>query len=184
MRKKLLFAAVFCCLPCIGWAASRPKTYRKTLDQPTVTQGYSCARGYAWFYADGHLASCTVSIETAFGQARAPAGSWVRLTPDGAPSLLVVRHDTRILDYNCRGGGLGGPEGYTTAFYPSGKLKVCWLAGDQDVQGIPCMGASFFADVFVGGAGVSFHESGKLRTCKLSRDFRSLRRGQHIVQAP
>ena len=95
-----------------------------------------------------------------------------------------MSHDIRILDYTCRGGGFGGPEGYTTAFYHSGTLKLCWLAGDQAVQGIPCMGAGFIADVFGGGVGAYFHENGKLRSGKLSKDFGGLRRGEHFIHGP
>ena len=49
-----------------------------------------------------------------------------------------------------------------TGFYPSGKLKLGWLAGDQSVQGTPCKAGGFFADVFEGGAGTLFWENGKL----------------------
>jgi hypothetical protein len=66
-----------------------------------------------------------------------------------------------------------------TAFYPSGKLKECWLAEDQLVQGIPC-GRS---GIFTGDSGVQFYESGKLRACKLSKDYGKLRRGERFVQA-
>jgi hypothetical protein len=46
------------------------------------------------------------------------------------------------------------------------------------------MRAGFTADVFGGGVGTDFHENGKLKTCKLSRDFtldgQALRQGDHI----
>jgi hypothetical protein len=101
----------------------------------------------------------------------------IYLRTDGAPDFVFLSRDAGLVGLTCRGGG----HSYMTVFYPSGKLKVCWLAGDQEVQGVPCMGASFIADVFGGGAGAYFHENGKLRTCKLSKEFGELRRGQHVV---
>ena len=44
------------------------------------------------------------------------------------------------------------------------------------------MAGSFMADVFGGGSGTFFHENGDLRSCKLSRDFGALRRGQRITR--
>jgi len=68
------------------------------------------------------------------------------------------------------------------AFYPSGKLKQCYLAGDQMVQGVPCMSGGFFGDGRGGGA--KFHESGKLASCKLTKDFGAWHKGDRFVQAP
>ena len=52
----------------------------------------------------------------------------------------------------------------------------------QGVQGIPCMKASFLADVFGGGA--HFHDNGKLARCKLARDITidgvTYRKGNHL----
>jgi hypothetical protein len=85
LTRIVLLAAVFCCLFSTGWAQSKPQTHRKTLDQPAEIQGYPCAKGYAWFFADGKLANCFVSRDIAFGEATVPAGSWITLLPDGKP---------------------------------------------------------------------------------------------------
>jgi hypothetical protein len=171
-------------LPSFACAGPRPPHDRRKLAAPQEVQGYLCARGWAWFYSDGHLDSCTLERDTPFGEVQAPKGSWIRLTAKGKPLYLVLSHDLQIFGYHCRGGGLGGAEGPTTAFYPSGKIRLIWLAGDQMVQGVPCLGGGFFSDFFTGGADASFYESGKLRTCKLSHDFAGLRKGQRIFQAP
>jgi hypothetical protein len=46
------------------------------------------------------------------------------------------------------------------------------------------MQAGFFGDVFGGGVATDFHDNGKLKACKLSRDVtvdgRHLRPGDHI----
>jgi len=181
MSKRTLFAVLLCGL---GWAGPRPPVVRKKLAAATEIQGYPCATGYAWFYLDGHLEQCAVSRDTAFGEAQAPAGSIVVLLPSGQPDYLMMSHDVPILGYKCAGGGpLGPAEGAMTAFYPSGKLKLCWLVGDQNVQGIPCMGnGGFFgALLHYGGAGARFYRSGKLHSCTLSKDVGGLRRGQLFV---
>jgi hypothetical protein len=182
-ERKLLLCLLIPLLRCIAADTPRPEVTRKTLDAPIEIQGYPCAKGYAFFYSDGRLNQCSVSRETAFGEVRVPSGSLINLRLDGKPQYAMLSHNANILSYRCRGGSWLGPgEGAMTAFYPSGKLKECFLAGDQDIQGVPCMGGSFFADVFGGGSGTFFYESGKLRSCKLSKDFGNLRRGEHIFQ--
>lgn len=61
-------------------------------------------------------------------------------------------------------------------------LKQCYLARDQEIEGIPCMNGGFFGDGRRGGA--QFHENGKLASCTLSKDFGGLRRGARYLQAP
>ena len=179
--KNLIVLVLLCALAGLGSAATHTQKHRKTLAEVTEIQGYSCAKGYAWFYPDGRLASCTIAQDTEFGVAKAPAGSWITLTADGKPMFLGLSHNTPILGYTCLGGSFLGPsEGASTAFYPSGKLKQCWLAGDQEVQGIPCRGSGMFS----GDSGVQFYESGKLHTCEVSKKFGNLQRRQRFTQEP
>lgn len=154
---------------------------RKKLDAPVAIQGYPCAGGYAWFFGDGALRSCAVSRETQFGEAAVPKGSRIHVNRAGKPDFVFLSQDTKVRNLTCRGGG----HSYMTAFYGSGKLRLCWLAADQDVDGVPCMRASFWSDVFGGGVGTYFHENGRLSKCKLNRGFtidgRSFERGDHIA---
>jgi len=187
MRPHVIFAVMLCALGCAGGEASRPQSTRKTLDSSVQIQGYPCDKGYAWFYADGRLERCSVSRETAFGEVQVPARSIINLQQDGKPQFVLLSHDTSLLGYACKGGGPLGPgEGASTAFYPSGKLKVCWLASDQIVQGTPCKAAGgFFTAVFHhGGFDTEFYESGKLKSCTLSKDYAGLRGGQVFQQVP
>ena len=167
-------------------AQPRPVTHRATLQQDTEIQGYPCAKGYAWFYADGKLRDCTVSQETKYGEALIPRRSIINLNPNGSLWGGQLAHNTRIHDVLCDGGGILGPaEGASAAFYPSGKLKQCWLAGDQVVQGVPCMTAGFiglFGDGARRDGGAKFYESGKLESCTLGKDFGGKRRGEHFQQ--
>ena len=153
---------------------------RRQLKSAEEFGGYSCAAGYAWFFADGRLSSCTVSRETAFGEISVPTGSEIFLTAEGHPRFVFLGHDVRLNGRLCR----GGKRAYSTAFYPEGKLKTVWLAEDSVVDGVPCMRAGFVADVFGGGGETDFHENGRLKGCKLSRDLtlegHTFRSGEHI----
>ena len=165
-----------------GSAAQRTK-----LQQDTEIHGYLCAKGYAMVYPSGHLASCSVSRETVFGEALIPAGSIIDLDWTGKPKGAMMAHNTVIAGVKCGGGNwlLGPSEGAATGFYPNGKLKICFLAGDQSVQGVPCMTAGFiglFGDGARRDGGAKFYESGKLESCTLGKDFGGKRRGEHFQQ--
>ena len=167
----------------MGWAADKPQTHRKRLDQPTEIQGYPCAKGYAWLFADGKLSNCIVRRDVAFGEATIPAGSWITLLPDGTPRIAQLKRDAKVAGVICMGGDLLGPsEEAMTAFYRSGKLEGCYLAGDQMVQGVPCMNGGIFGDGQ--GTGVGFYESGKLKSCKLTKDYGGQHKGDRVLQAP
>lgn len=173
--------AVTCGSVFAACAATRPELTRQKLTQETQIQGHACAAGYAWFYPDGHLQQCAVPRDMEFGEARIPAGTWINLTDDGRPDYVFLAHDTEIAGYLCEGGNrvLGPREGAMTGFYPSGRLKYCWLASDRDVQGVPCSRSG----MFTGNSSLEFFESGRLRECKLSRDYGGMRAGQRYAQS-
>ena len=166
-----------------------PTTHRTNLSQPAEIQGVPCAKGYAWLYADGRLENCAVSREFVFGEAKLPPRSILHLLPDGRPKFAVLQRDSVVAGVRCSGGNwlLGPSEGSMTIFYPSGKLQQCWLAGDQTVQGIPCMSGGvmgLFGDGARRDGGAKFYESGKLKSCTLSKDYGAQYRGDHFEQAP
>ncbi len=101
---------------------------------------------------------------------------------DGRPDFVFLKRDTNINGYQCEGGNwlLGPREGAMTGFYPSGKLKYCWLAAEREVQGVPCSGSGMFS----GDSSVKFYESGGLQSCKLSQDYGGLKRGERFQKAP
>ncbi len=171
-----------------AWSEVNPELkslQRKRLDAPMDIQKYPCAAGYMFLFADGELRECAVSRAITFGQAAIPKGSWINLRHDGRPDFVFLEHDTWIGGYLCKGGGLLGPtEGAMTVLYPDGKLRICWLAKDTVIEGVPCAHASMVADAFGGGSGTEFHENGRLKACKLSRNFavgdHVFRQGDHI----
>jgi len=186
MKYGFLVLIVSLAVSCFGQASSTPPGRRQVLKQETTIQGFPCAKGYAWVYPDGHLSSCTLAEESTFGDAHPPAESWIRLTPDGKPLYLGLSFDSQIGEYMCEGGGALGASGTpTTVFYPSGRLKLCWLAGDQTVQGVPCMGAGgFLGAVFRHKhvPSVDFYPDGKLHSCTLSKNFGGQDRAELFTQ--
>jgi hypothetical protein len=187
MKKAIGFVLALCSLTwaecTVSQPTSRPPIHRSTLQAPTEIQGYPCDKGYAWFFDDGRLSRCTVTREIPFGEARIPAGSYIALNLDGTPNLVQMSHNAPLLGMTCMGGSWLGPgEGAMVAFYPSGKLKQCYLAGDQVVQGVPCMSGGLLGDGRGGGA--QFHENGKLKSCKLTKDFGTWHKGDRYVQGP
>jgi hypothetical protein len=177
MKKSILFTVLLCSLIGAVFAASQSQTARKKLDKPTEIQSYPCAKGFAWFYADGRLNRCTISRQIDFGEAKIPSGSIIGLRPDAKPDFVQLSDDTQIAGIICRGGSWQGPAGgSTTEFYPSGKLKQCFLAGNQEVQGVPCMNGGLVGDRQ--GHAAQFNEGGKLESCKLTKDFRGWRHGE------
>jgi len=183
---KATFAiALLCGFACTALAQNPGRTVRKTLDRPAVIQGFPCDKGYAWFYVGGALEKCTITREMPYGEITIPAGSWITLLPDGRPWGVQMSHDAPVLGLQCAGGSFLGPsEGADVALYPSGKLKECFLAGDQIVQGVPCDDGGFFASMSGIHPNVDFYESGKLKGCKLSKDYGPQKRGERFQQAP
>jgi len=182
-RKAFLLTLLFCSLTSLLFAGASPTVHRKSLHGPTEIQGYPCAKGIAWFFDDGHLNRCTVTREIPFGEARIPAGTYIALNPDGTPNFIQMSHDAPILGMTCQGGSWLGPgEAGVVAFYPSGKLKVCYLAGNQTVQGVPCAAGGLLASLHGVDPGVLFDESGKLRGCKLAKDYGMWKRGERFTQ--
>jgi hypothetical protein len=161
--------------------AAQEDSTRKKLHQDTVIQGYPCAKGYTWFYADGKLDNCWVSQETQYGEALIPRGSLLYLKPDGRLYIVMLAHDSEVAGVKCSGGNwlLGPAEGAMTSFYSSGKLLACSLAEDQVVQGVPCRHDDGPFGILYGhwvkhrdyDLGIEFYESGKLKSCGLSKDF-------------
>jgi len=187
MKRNVLLVLLACGLPCLAQSGPRPQVARCTVASAQEIQGYPCAKGYAWFYADGRLDQCTVSRDTPFGEATVPEGSIIVLRSDGKPHYVFLSRDAQIAGYRGMGGGWLGPgEGAMTAFYPSGKLKSIYLVGNQTVQGVPCRGGQWgiFTDPIGGGNATVFYEDGKLRGCKLTKDFNGVERGHRIVLPP
>lgn len=102
-----------------------------------------------------------------FAGATIPARTTVFYAADGKIEKMFLSRDTVIQGHLCR----GGADAWETAFYPSGHLRLCWLAKDETIDRIPCRRATFWADVTGSRVGVWLHEDGHLARCEAARAF-------------
>lgn len=174
IRSIMLMGFAVALLAGIAFAADGART---TLTAPARFQGYECAPGPAWFYEGGKLKYCKLAHDGKFGDYTVPAGSWIHLRNDSTPEFVLLAHDTKLGKLLCRG---NGAESYSTALHPNGRLKECWLAGDQIVQGIPCQGATFLTAV-MNNASARLYDNGRLESCVLSTDFNGTGKGLRLA---
>ena len=109
-----------------------------------------------------------------------PQGTIIHKRTDDKIFCFLPRN-TEIQGILCRG---DSHRGWETAFYRNGKLALAWLARTEEIQGVPCMKASFWTEIFGGGAAVHFHDNGRLAKCKLARDAiiqgHTFKKGDHV----
>jgi hypothetical protein len=152
----------------------------RKLTQPTEIQGVLC-KEYAVLYENGRLKQTILARQDTFTGQCLPAGTRITLTLQGALDWCELPTDMQIQGILCKGEGVGG---WQMAFYPNGKLKLAWLAHDQEIQGFPCMEASYGADVGGGDVGIHFHDNGNLARCKLAKVFtvagHKFNKGEHV----
>ncbi|MGA7616793.1 MAG: hypothetical protein WBX15_16595 [Thermoanaerobaculia bacterium] len=110
-----------------------------------------------------------------------PAGSWLHFASGDTPDWLFLSKDTSLDGHVCRGEGAGS---WMTALHPDGRLRLCWLAEHETIDGVPCRRAGLWSDSTRGSVGVVFHENGRLRQCEASHPFaregHTFKRGETI----
>jgi hypothetical protein len=172
----LLFAA----LATVTTLAQAPE--RRKLQHGTMVDSYPCAKGYAWFYANQKLKSCTLAVEIPFGSVTVPAGSIIDLTPEGKPALVQMSRAAVLNGFHCQGGSLLGPsEGAVVAFYPDGRLRELFLSEDQTIDGVPCAHGGLVSTLH-GDPSVQLDPDGHLKSCRLSENYGSLLKGDRFVR--
>jgi hypothetical protein len=135
------------------------------LDVQEEIQGIALI-GRATFHQNGPLYQAILAREdTLFGNIL-PAGTFVTFRQDSTLDWCFLTESTSLEGLRCRGEG----DSYMTCFHPNGRLRLAWLDGDQIVQGVPCMGATFWRDAFGGGVGTYFATNGRLVRAKLAED--------------
>jgi hypothetical protein len=184
MRRPFLLLCLLFVATVSVCAGSEPNAIPTKLAHDTTLQGFSCARGPAWFYPDGALNQCTLSKSAEIGDLRIPRGSIVELWPDGGARYVMLPHAVVLAGYRLRGGTrLALAHGATTAFYQTGALHSFYLNGNQSIQGVPCSGGAWntFSDPTGSENRVDLYQDGKLESCRLSRGMLGFRGGQRIV---
>ena len=190
MRKSncctLAAAVLLLCLATPAGAQSRDSLRRVPLNAATTIDGVLCAAGKntTILYRSGRLESCPLAADADFFGHALPAGTFVTLTEAGQPRHAWLSRDTRLQGHLCKGTGRGG---WSVAFYPSGRLSLCFLALEETIDGVPCRKGSFLGEIS-GGVSVEFYESGRLRACGAARDVtlgdRTYRPRQRVLLDP
>ncbi len=129
-------------------------------------QGIPCT-GQLEYYPNGSLKFCTLAREDTLSGQPLAAGTMVHFDEQGFVDWCFLQENTRIQGHFCRGEG----HGFQTGFHPNGQIELAWLVEEEEIDGVPCAKFSFFSDVLGGPSGVHFHENGRLKSCKLSRQF-------------
>jgi hypothetical protein len=107
------------------------------------------------------LRSCTLSKDTTIAGQILPAKTVAYFNPEGSVTNCFLSRDTLIQGHLVRGWGTN----FETGFYPDGRLRLGWLAQEEEIQDVPCAPFRFWTN-----AGVSFHDNGKLKSCRLAKD--------------
>ena len=140
-----------------------PKTVRSKPVSPVEIDGVPCAAGYVFtFERTGRLHQCGLDRDAVVHDAGLRKGTTVALNPDGTIRYVFLPGTTMVGEHSCRGQG----HGWMTHFHPNGELRLCWLARDEVIQGVPCSRATFWGE-FLGGkyATTEFHDNGRLSSC-------------------
>ena len=171
MIKTLRLAAALLALAA-GHALPQEHTslLRIKIEKDTTISGVHCAptgRARAAIFSSGQLASCPLASDTVISNHRLAARTWVYLTEEGALRAVWLDHDVVLQGHLCKGTGY---QGWSTEFYPAGTLRLCYLTNETTIDGVPCRGASFWAELF-GSTQVVFHENGQLQSCSVARDI-------------
>ena len=114
------------------------------------------------------LPRCTLAAEAVVGTSRIPAKSIVFIGANGRTEKAFLHHDTMIEGHVCR----GGADAWETVFHPNGRLRLCWLAQDERIDGIACRRATIWADVTGGSVGVHLRSDGHLQQCEAATEMR------------
>lgn len=141
-----------------------------TLEQPTTIDGVPCGptgKAKARLYDSGRLESCPLAVDHVMEGHTFGAKTWIYLDQHGALTSAWLAQNTRIQNHTCKGTGY---DGWVTEFYRGGRLKLCYLAEQATIQGVPCRKGSIWGEIS-GGVKVSFHENGALASCSAAHDF-------------
>jgi hypothetical protein len=163
------------------WTAIDTRTHTIDVKKGKVSliQGVPCQGPYD-VYNDGKLSHCLLASEFTLSGNLLPERTIVKFSPDGTLDMCFLQQDTLIQGHLCRGEN----DGFETCFYPNGKLKLAWLARDEEIQGVPCCKFTWLGDVLGGASGITFYPNGVLMHGKLSRattiEGHQFKKGEHV----
>jgi hypothetical protein len=168
----LLVTSLVCASASVLDAQQRPALEQRKLTVPVEIDGTACAptgRSFAQFHPSGRLASCPLAAPTTVAGHRLPASTWVQLAEGGQLEGVWLPQDTHLGGHFCRG---SGERGWSVTFHRTGALRLCYLAREEVIEGIPCQKGSFWNELRGGGrSAVHFREDGRLERCQAARAF-------------
>lgn len=170
--------------------------------QQQLVQGVPCV-GEVKFHENGKIKSCKLSMEFSVEGYDFPKASSILFNAEGTLTQCILGDSARIFGQAFPVGTTlffgrwgqkvsfwlpsntviqghlvaGSNDGIGNSIYPNGKLKVIWLAEDENIDGVPCTSSG---NILRFGLGVIplgtqrmvwFHENGRLQQAMLSRDF-------------
>ena len=120
----------------------------------------------------GALAEVVLGAEAAFSGQVLPAKASVFFERDGRMRFFWLHEDADIQGHRI----WGHEDGAGNRLHPNGTVRAIWLAGDQEIDGIPCTtsGNVLRLGMRVMSLGTKrmawFHDNGRLQQAMLSRD--------------
>jgi hypothetical protein len=128
---------------------------------PIEVQGLSC-QVPAQYHPNGQLKSCILALDDTLDGQPFPEGTRLAFRENGDLWRCYLSKDAEIHGYLCK----GKEDGFRTLFYSVNKPKRIWLVNDEIIDNVPCAKYEYLSR-----NDVTFHENGRLKSCKLSEDF-------------
>lgn len=152
--------------------AQEPEVHRRQLVSPEIIDGVHCAptgNFSAETFPDGTLRSCPVLNDTVIAGHSLFADTWITLDSLRRLEHAWLSRNTVLAGHLCKGTGF---KGYSVRFREDGSLRLCFLAEDSVIDGVPCVHGSFWTEIRGGRKSVLLvHPDGTLAGCQASRAF-------------
>jgi len=182
MKRLALIAALTAA--CTGpLHAQERDVIRIQVGDPVTIDGIPCGntgRARAETWRSGALRSCPIATPLTLAGHALPAGSWIYLAQSGTLERAWLSRDTALDGRMCKGTGY---DEWITEFHPNGRLRLCYLPEDAEIDGVPCRRGTIWGEVR-GGVKVQFHENGALESCTAARsttvDGRAVKKWQRV----
>ena len=149
-----------------------PDVQRRQLLAPEVIDGVDCAptgNVSAEVFLSGKSRSCPVLNDTVIAGHSLYAGTWITLDSLRRIEHVWLSRNTVLAGHLCKGTGF---KGYSTRFREDGTLRLCFLAVDTVIGGVPCIHGSFWTEIRGGRKSILLlHPDGSLAGCQASRAF-------------
>lgn len=125
------------------------------LKETVKISSYHC-RDWIWFHENKKIKQCTIAESFEWGTYKIPSGSIVFFDSNGNVQKVWLSESVVYDGIKC----YASKNEIEVSFYPSKKMKCCFLAENQIIQGWPCLASTLNP--------VCFYENGKLKEFAVS----------------